>query len=509
MALPRRIQKYFLPILSAFVVVNFLSFFIYYSPTPVTYSLAPAYKQQDLQNKIIDKNVEGHVEKHDRSYPAAPLLVPNTNSDSTILNETIDLSNVYPQEQEDVVFSLMDNPWIHTNDGSALSKYPHTTSELRGCPFRKFQNSGVLGMLSFVTHEYTRYQLCQKSKEDWLQSNILPGTGDRGELLLKTNFVFDIRPTGHFCPNSFSAESETPDTRILFIVLSRTNRFSQRNSIRQTWGSVSQLRAQGYRLVFLVGTHTSDWGSGRGQDGESILLDSKIRDESRLHRDIVRTQAKEVGSNFALEQYVLGLAWAHRDCTLARYVTFVSDQTFVNLQKFDFLMTQEHHSAHRLYGTLMKDMKPDRNPNGKHHISEESWPWNGYPGFLDGPSLILSGDVMPRLLTAVKYTPILALENVYLTGVAALAASVMRIGIRDFFVDSVPNDEDECSFAKHGGINNVQTPEVMAHIWKDVKYVLYEKNVSCVIKAPCLAEMNGKCLISAPDHKTRRGQEKQ
>lgn len=429
MALLRRIQKYFLPILSAFVVVNFLSFFIYYSPAPVNHSLAQAPKI-DQYIKITDAKLKLNEGEHREFQPdEKPNLVRKTKSDVTIINETIDLSNVYPQEQEDKVFPLMDNPWIHADDDKALSSYPHTALELRGCPYRQFQNKSVLGKMNFVTREYTRYKLCQNSKEDWLQSNIFPDTGDRGELLLETNFVFDIRPaTGHFCPNSFSADSQTSDTQILFIVLSRTNRFAQRNSIRKTWGSASQLRGQGHRLVFLVGTHshTSEGGSNQGQDGESIILDSKIRDEARLHGDILRTQAREVGPNFALEQYVIGLAWAYRECSLARYVTFASDQTFINL-----------------------------------------------------------------------------------TGVAALAAGVMRIGIHDFFVDSVPNDEDECSFAKHGGINNVETPEVMAHIWKDVKYVLHEKNVTCVIKAPCMAEMNGKCLISAPEHKKKRDQKKQ
>ncbi len=123
------------------------------------------------------------------------------------------------------------------------------------------------------------------------------------------------------------------------------------------------------------------------------------------------------------------------------------------------------------------------------------WPWELFPPFLRGPSFVLSGDVLPRLLTAIRLTPSPpSLPQVYFTGLAPLVNKVMRIGVTGFFAAEPPPYEDECSYARHGAIENVETPEMMERIWLSVETTQAVRNRTCTIKPPCLAKVNGQCM---------------
>ena len=52
---------------------------------------------------------------------------------------------------------------------------------------------------------------------------------------------------------------------------------------------------------------------------------------------------------------------------------------------------------------------------------------------LQGPSYVISGDVIPRLLMASTVIPVIPMTQVYFTGLAPLMAHLMRIGVAGFF----------------------------------------------------------------------------
>jgi hypothetical protein len=200
------------------------------------------------------------------------------------------------------------------------------------------------------------------------------------------------------------------------------------------------------------------------------------------------------------------LDWTTRHCERARFVVRATDTTFVNEKRFELLAKQEKFAANRLYGTMLRKMTPHRGGGGgdkNHHaVSVEEWPWRLFPPFLRGPSFIISGDVVPRLLTAVRYTPSLpALPQVYFTGLAPLVNKVMRIGVTGFFASDPPNYLNECSYAKYGAIENVDSASLMENIWLSVETTQVLKNKTCTVKPPCLAKVNGRCMYYSSDKK--------
>ena len=70
---------------------------------------------------------------------------------------------------------------------------------------------------------------------------------------------------------------------------------------------------------------------------------------------------------------------------------------------------QERFAANRIYGAMLRKMQPFRprgdgdggqasDERGHHAVTVEDYPWKFYPPFVRGPSYVISGDVIPRLL---------------------------------------------------------------------------------------------------------------
>lgn len=69
---------------------------------------------------------------------------------------------------------------------------------------------------------------------------------------------------------------------------------------------------------------------------------------------------------------------------------------------------QERFAANRIYGAMLRKMQPFRprddggeeagDENGHHAVPVKDYPWKFFPPFVRGPSYVISGDVIPRLL---------------------------------------------------------------------------------------------------------------
>ena len=100
-----------------------------------------------------------------------------------------------------------------------------------------------------------------------------------------------------------------------------------------------------------------------------------------------------------------------RYCERTRFLALATDTTFVNEKRFELLAKQERFAANRIYGAMLRKMQPFRprgdgggnggqagDERGHHAVPVEEYPWKFYPPFVRGPSYVISGDVIPRLL---------------------------------------------------------------------------------------------------------------
>ena len=93
----------------------------------------------------------------------------------------------------------------------------------------------------------------------------------------------------------------------------------------------------------------------------------------------------------------------------------------------------ENMAANRVYGDLYRDYGPSRDPTTNHYVSTQTWPWPRLPPFLGPSFLLFSSDTLPRLLQVLPQVPPFPLWEVWLSGLVAIKAEVLRIGVKDFF----------------------------------------------------------------------------
>ena len=202
--------------------------------------------------------------------------------------------------------------------------------------------------------------------------------------------------------------------------------------------------------------------------------------------------------------------WLYENCPRVRFVLKTTSDIFINLPKVDQLVEQEMFAANRMYGELLKRMQANRDPaadkHGQHFVSKKDWPWDHFPPFLKGPSYIVSGDLIPRILMASTVIPTLPLPQIFFTGLVPLMGHMMRIGVASFFAYYPPEKEskDPCDFSKFGGIHNMAGDlELMEIAMNKVEEALV-RNVTCEAGPRCLAMVEGKCMWFSRDEKKKR-----
>lgn len=523
----RRRRLFFFPLIGLFGVVNFVSYHYYVSPQLQAhrnnlkqsgdYLFEPQqHHGQQLLNDLNLQPARRKIFRQDGSTLGAKVDPPSSSTQKLLLQPRSEEADIYDLQNNLLV---QHNPWLPRASKDAedpLSSEKYSSQKVGGCDFRQFSNHSVYSKVDFV-HEYLAYQKCMRSQpaakatedplvdaENWTQNRISAETGPKGELRLRTGVEFGINvdkkrrrgreEDGHFCDKAVANQ-----TVVLYVVFSApdSDGASRRNAIRKTWGSRME---DGHDLIFLL---------SKG-DGDQ----SKLRAESMLHNDIVSSEVRSQDPYFPFKQTVAMLAWAYEYCEPVHFVAKLTDKTFVNVKRFQLLATQEASAANRIYGTLLRRREPDRDPAGEHFVSEEHWPWKYFPPFIQGPSYVLSGDVVPRLLVAAKFTPILTLNQVFFTGLAPLVNHIMRIGVNSFFHPSTEDlvqeyESNECAFAKHGAINEIAGGlKEMEVIWQDVTTLQDDRNITCTIKPPCLARIDGKCMLYSSDERKRKKKKK-
>jgi len=406
------------------------------------------------------------------------------------------------REDSPLLPSLLDNPWVDRSSSEDVAALEYDAGEYAdtGCRFRNFANASFYGRSEFVD-EYVEYKRCVGNGapfDAWAAGKITAGVGPRGELVVGT--------TGLEFNESATKCKDARPPLFVFAVTSAAGNLRRRKAIRRTWGK-GVARGGNSMLLFFVA----------GEDGEAV------EEEAARYGDVVRCKGLMADDVAAAElearMVTAVLAWTYRYCERTRFLALSTDTTFVNEKRFELLATQERFAANRIYGAMLRKMQPFRpsadgggggqagagGEKGHHAVPVEDYPWKFYPPFVRGPSYVMSGDVIPRLLTAIRFAPALpSLPQVFFTGLLPLVSKVMRIGVTGFFAPEVPALSNECSYAKYGAIENVDSAAMMERIWLSVEATQTLRNKTCTVKPPCLARVNGQCMYYSKNKEDRR-----
>ncbi|XP_067654580.1 beta-1,3-galactosyltransferase 5-like isoform X1 [Haliotis asinina] len=246
---------------------------------------------------------------------------------------------------------------------------------------------------------------------------------------------------------------------LLVMVLSIPGMTSQRNAIRDTWGSVARggiwprfKERVDVRMVFLFGNN-------------SVNYNEQLRKESVSKGDIVQASFTEAYTNLTLK-VLMGYRWVEKHCPNAKFVMKVDEDVFVNVPYFISQLYSSDWSRHIL-GPLAYSEFTIR--DGKYGVDKSSYFPPIYPPHVKGNIYVMQRDVAVRLLHTAPYMNYMNMEDAFITGVLAKVHGLRHVDLPEAYYDR-NTSATFCDIANGVKVVSQQyTSTMMYGVWEKLK----------------------------------------
>ncbi|XP_047480080.1 beta-1,3-galactosyltransferase 5-like [Penaeus chinensis] len=237
-------------------------------------------------------------------------------------------------------------------------------------------------------------------------------------------------------------------------------------------------------------------------------LQKKIAEEGRQYGDIAQDLSFfDSYNNLTLKTLSL-VSWAQKFCRKANYVLKIDDDVFLNTKKFHdfitcvtnarndiykklyqkntvtlgedvlqdkfeeesmqpssstelstcesfkpyglinyFLNSKSHdYESYIFGGYLYKNVQADRNPSSKWYLDRSVYRYDRLPPFLSGTAYIMSSNIIPHLIHEAKQHPVIALEDVYMSGIIGSQGLKLKLSHLDGWSRFRPRWDSVCTY---------------------------------------------------------------
>ena len=257
-------------------------------------------------------------------------------------------------------------------------------------------------------------------------------SGSEDELIEKQliSIPEEFQKPGTYPFNDVFIEPDEPPSNLLYLVLISSSarhkkHKDRREAIRRTWGNCQStsfnntllnqignpmLRGSysGCRAVFFVGK-TGD----TKEDGD-------IKTEAMLYKDMIVVDVLEHYRNITWKlRSAIRLA-SHFN---AKFIVKTDDDVYVHLPRLTKYIAEGPGFFKSLYGGTTYAGKVVRNPKHRHYVAKIDYSEKNYPLFCKGSMVLLSGDLLPRVVSAFSHVKPFNIDDAY------LGISLNKIGV--------------------------------------------------------------------------------
>ena len=156
---------------------------------------------------------------------------------------------------------------------------------------------------------------------------------------------------------------------------------------------------------------------------------SDIEREANRHKDMIEFAFHEDYYNLTLK--TISVLYFIRNYVQSELLMKADDDLVVNIE---LLVDLKNTFKTGISGRVITGLRPDRNEFGRQYIPECIYPNKTLPKFTTGLAYVMSRDIVPRLIrTFERYSgPIVDIEDVFITGVIAELAQIVRYDRKEF-----------------------------------------------------------------------------
>ena len=271
----------------------------------------------------------------------------------------------------------------------------------------------------------------------------------------------------HYMGSTFSVHGEgicTNNTQVIILIQSAPTHRETRMMIRKTWGALHQTQKfadeqfeQEVRIGYMF---------GESYDERS---NADVLEESILYKDVIVSPFHDSYRNLTLKS-LASLQWVDTYCPSAKYFVKCDDDTIVhvpNLLRF----LQVNGIDRGMVGALGKDLEVQR--TGRWSVDIDVYPTKIFPPYYSGPAYVIRTELIKELLTVARTTPMIPIEDAYVTGILATLVGARRFAPGGFAYTSSrpPTTCDVRGKQFYSGSN--LSPEYMSYIYSSLTVDLY------------------------------------
>ena len=262
---------------------------------------------------------------------------------------------------------------------------------------------------------------------------------------------------------------------VVFLIRSSVNNFERRLAIRRTWGMATNFDAVYLESVFLLGTMNNP------------SLQNRLVEENGFFHDILQADFLDSYYNCTVK-LMMALQWVVKFCPSGSFYVFVDDDYYVsmhNLVRFlrnpfsypdenavvnqkiigNVLKEQRHtdldnNNEHLFYAGYLTDHYPFRSTNSKWYISNEEYPYDMYPPFINGGAHVMSTRAVHKFYYATFFVKRFRFDDVYI-GIIAHSLEVKPMHCK-YFLLGYNTELFEKAVVSHG----FSDPTFLEETWK-------------------------------------------
>ena len=240
----------------------------------------------------------------------------------------------------------------------------------------------------------------------------------------------ELKKPGRFSFNDIVIQPERPPNKLLYLIIISSSakgrkHKDRRNAIRHTWGNcrdktfndtmLSQTgdlkyrnKYSGCRIIFYVGK------------SENSLENKGIEEEAMLNNDIIVVDVKEHYRNITWKLRTTIKFISQFD---AKFILKTDDDVYIYLPRLTKYIATGVGFFATIYGGTTYTGKVVRDPMHRHYVAKLDYSETKYPLFCKGSMVLLSGDLLPRVVDVFSHVKPFNIDDAY------LGISLNKIGV--------------------------------------------------------------------------------
>ncbi|CAN7940569.1 unnamed protein product [Ixodes hexagonus] len=228
---------------------------------------------------------------------------------------------------------------------------------------------------------------------------------------------FPVEKTGGL-PNAHNTVACCRDkSEILFFIHSAAGHKVHRDVFRRFIGDAKLSRAHNWTTVFFV-----------GMSGVSAVSKA-VDEEAAEHGDVVVLPYHDTYQNLTYK-FVYGMKWTMELCPSVKYIVKIDDDVVANLVRVvEYLRLLQGSQDLELHCYVWASATVFRETNSPWYMPTNIYPNDRFPDYCSGRGVLFKSEALRRLYSASFCLPFHGIDDVYVTGDAALWAKVGHVAI--------------------------------------------------------------------------------